>query len=105
MEDFKDKRRSNSFVAVIVALIIFVIGGFAGGAFSTYWLVSKPSFLPEPPINLEAQTQTPSTSSAPISISSNIETYELIPIIAEKASNAVVKIDISKVSYGRIVSS
>jgi len=82
-----------------------VIGGFAGGAFSTYWLVSKPSFLPEPPINLEAQTQTPSTSSAPISISSNIETYELIPIIAEKASNAVVKIDISKVSYGRIVSS
>jgi len=105
MEDFKDKRRSNSFVAVIVALIIFVIGGFAGGAFSTYWLVSKPSFLPEPPINLEAQTQPPSTSSAPISISSNIETYELIPIIAEKASNAVVKIDISKVSYGRIVSS
>lgn len=105
MEDFKDKRRSNSFVAVIVALIIFVIGGFAGGAFSAYWLVSKPSFLPEPPITLQAQTQTPSTSSAPISISSNIETYELIPIIAEKASNAVVKIDISKISYGRIVSS
>ncbi len=105
MEDFKDKRRSNSFVAVIVALIIFVIGGFAGGAFSTYWLVSKPSFLPQPPINLEAQTQTPSTSSAPISISSNIETYELIPIIAEKASNAVVKIDITKITYGRISSS
>jgi serine protease Do len=105
MEDFKDKRRSNSFVAVIVALIIFVIGGFAGGAFSTYWLVSKPSFLPEPPINLEAQTQPPSTSSAPISISSNIETYELIPIIAEKASNAVVKIDITKITYGRISSS
>ena len=33
MEDFKDKRRSNSFVAVIVALIIFVIGGFAGELF------------------------------------------------------------------------
>lgn len=62
-------------------------------------------FLPEPPINLEAQTQPPSTSSAPISISSNIETYELIPIIAEKASNAVVKIDITKITYGRISSS
>ncbi len=105
MEDLKERKRSNSFVSVIVALIIFIIGGFAGGAFSAYWLVSKPSFLPEPPITLQAQPQTSETTSAPISISSNVQTYEIIPVVAEKASNAVVKIDISKVSYGRIVSS
>jgi len=106
MEDLKQRKRSNSFVSVIVALIIFVIGGFAGGAFSTYWLVSRPSFLPEPPISMQAQPQTSTTTtSAPISISSNFQTYEIIPTIAEKASNAVVKIDISKSSRGVIVSS
>lgn len=104
MKDLTEKKRSGSLALIIIALIIFIIGGIAGGAFSTYWLVSKPSFLPSPPINLQTQPQAPPITGLPVSIDVKSES-DIIVNTAESASNAVVKIDISKTSYRGTVSS
>jgi serine protease Do len=91
LENVKTKK-FNTTIFVIVTLVIFIIGGVFGSTFSIYWFVKRPSFLPPPPVSVS------STVSNPIEISyptDKITSEDLIPIVAEKISNTVTRIDVS----------
>lgn len=96
MEDSKERKRSNTFVTILAALILFIIVGMVGGVFSAYWLIKSPSFLPPSPISIQTTTQNSQGKTIPVSGSINLQNGDLIADVAEKVSDAVVRIDIYK---------
>lgn len=85
--------RQNKGVLIAVCTLLFFMGSTLGSLFTVYWLSYKPSFLPVPPVikNIESngtgsviQVQNPNKTA--------IE--DLVVQISEKASQAVVKIEV-----------
>jgi len=85
----------NRGVLIAVCTLLFFIGSTLGSLFTVYWLSYKPSFLPVPPVikNIESN----GTGSL-IQVQNSNKTVEedLVVQISEKASQAVVKIDVYK---------
>jgi len=80
-------------VLIAVCTLLFFVGSMLGSLFTVYWLSYKPSFLPVPPVikNIE-----PNGSGSMIQVTNPAKSdhEDLVIQIAEKASLAVVKIDV-----------